>query len=107
MPLAIVLGAALLLVGLIVGAPLWRVRQRRRWAARPFPQSWRRILRRRMPLYRRLPADLQRQLRRAFAAGAGNRDAFASVKLARASLRACLCISSGQAVRAHAQLSAD
>ena len=64
MPLAIVLGAALLLVGLIVGTPLWRVRQRRRWAARPFPQSWRRILRRRMPLYRRLPADLQRQLRR-------------------------------------------
>lgn len=42
----------------------WRgERRRRRIAALPFPHQWRSILRRRMPLYRRLPADLQRQLR--------------------------------------------
>jgi Mlc titration factor MtfA (ptsG expression regulator) len=63
MPLAIVLGLALLLVALIAGAPRWRAARRRRRAARPFPQAWRAILRRRVPLYRRLPADLQRQLR--------------------------------------------
>ena len=42
----------------------WRL-QRRRAAlvGRPFPPAWRGILRRRVPLYRRLPPDLQRQLR--------------------------------------------
>ncbi len=64
MPLAIVLGFALLLVGLIVGAPRWRARRRRAWASRPFPAAWRDVLRRRVPLYRRLPAELQQQLRR-------------------------------------------
>lgn len=42
----------------------WREhRRRRRIGARPFPHAWRAILRRRVPIYRRLPADLQRQLR--------------------------------------------
>lgn len=43
----------------------WRgARRRRRIGDQPFPHAWRSILRRRVPLYRRLPADLQRQLRR-------------------------------------------
>jgi Mlc titration factor MtfA (ptsG expression regulator) len=42
----------------------WRQRRRReRLRARPFPEPWRRILRQRVPIYRRLPADLQGQLR--------------------------------------------
>jgi Mlc titration factor MtfA (ptsG expression regulator) len=64
MSLAIVLLAALLLVGAIAGLPRWRGRRRQVWASRPFPPAWRTILRRRVPLYRQLPADLQHQLRR-------------------------------------------
>ena len=64
MSLAIVLLAALLLVGVIAGLPRWRGWRRQAWASRPFPAAWRTILRRRVPLYRQLPADLQHQLRR-------------------------------------------
>ena len=64
MSLAIVLVAALLLVAAIAGAPRWRAWRRQAWARRPFPAAWRAILRRRVPLYRQLPADLQQQLRR-------------------------------------------
>jgi MtfA peptidase len=64
MSLAIVLLAALLLVGAIAGLPRWRGWRRQVWASRPFPTAWRTILRRRVPLYRQLPADLQHQLRR-------------------------------------------
>ena len=64
MSLAIVLVAALLLVGAIAGGPRWRGWRRQVWASRPFPPAWRTILRRRVPLYRQLPADLQHQLRR-------------------------------------------
>ncbi|MEP6502467.1 MAG: M90 family metallopeptidase [Betaproteobacteria bacterium] len=64
MSLAIVLGLALLLVGLIVGLPRWRALRRQAWASRPFPPAWRTTLRKRVPLYRQLPAELQHQLRR-------------------------------------------
>jgi len=64
MSLVIVLAAGLLLAGLIAGLPRWRALRRRAWASRPFPAAWRTILRRRVPLYRRLPADLQHRLRR-------------------------------------------
>jgi Mlc titration factor MtfA (ptsG expression regulator) len=65
MPLAFILVAAtaLLFIAWQVAHPLLVERRRRRVRARPFPQEWRRILRERLPLYRRLPADLQRQLR--------------------------------------------
>src|SRR5580765_2837622 len=64
MSLAVVLGLALLLAGAIALAPRWRAWRRERWAALPFPSAWRTILRRRVPLYRRLPPHLQQQLRR-------------------------------------------
>lgn len=57
------------LLGLLVGAWLWgpaivagwrRARVRRQ----PFPQAWREILRRRMPAFARLPADVQLQLKK-------------------------------------------
>jgi Mlc titration factor MtfA (ptsG expression regulator) len=63
MPLAILFATSVLLVGLIVGVPRWRALRRRTWASRPFPTEWRTVLRRRVPLYRQLPADLQHQLR--------------------------------------------
>jgi len=64
MPLVLVLLAALLLATAIAGGPRWRAWRRQAWASRPFPADWRHILRRRVPLYRRLPPDLQQQLRR-------------------------------------------
>jgi MtfA peptidase len=48
----------------LAGPPLWAAWQRARLTAPPFPSAWRAVLRRRMPLYRRLPPPLQRQLQR-------------------------------------------
>jgi MtfA peptidase len=60
-----------LLIVLALAALVWpfagtlRTRFRRaRLARMPFPHEWRRILRRRVPLVRRLPADLRLQLQR-------------------------------------------
>ena len=64
MSLAILAIVALLLVAALAGAPRWQAWRRRAWAGRPFPAAWRSILRRRVPLYRQLPPDLQQQLRR-------------------------------------------
>ncbi len=48
----------------LVGPPLWRALRRGRIRRQPFPAAWRDILRRRMPAYARLPADLQLQLKK-------------------------------------------
>ena len=48
-------------IGLLFWLPKYRVR---RALARPFPRPYAKILRRNMPLYSRLPADLQLQLKR-------------------------------------------
>lgn len=53
-----------LLAGGLWGPRAWRAWRRRRVLQQPFPAAWRTILRRRMPLWRRLPADLQLQLKR-------------------------------------------
>ena len=42
--------------------PFFVERRRERLRAKPFPAAWREILDRRVPHYRRLPRDLQRQL---------------------------------------------
>lgn len=55
--LALILAAWLVLPRLLVAV------RRARLQSRPFPPAWRDVLRRRMPAYARLPADLQRQLR--------------------------------------------
>lgn len=57
----LVAGAALLALPLARRG--WREARRARLRRRPFPAEWREILRRRMPAYRRLPPDLQQQLR--------------------------------------------
>lgn len=44
--------------------PAWVAWRRQRVLRQPFPSAWRAVLRRRMPLYRRLPPDLQRRLQR-------------------------------------------
>lgn len=42
----------------------WVARRRRKLQQQAFPTAWRKILRRRVPLFRRLPADLQLQLKK-------------------------------------------
>lgn len=54
----------LLLLGWFVGQPMLRERRREKLRSMPFPAAWRSILRRRVPAYRGLPHDLQRQLQR-------------------------------------------
>ena len=44
--------------------PFLRAWQRRRLQARPFPPAWRAIVQQRVPYFRRLPADLQLQLKK-------------------------------------------
>lgn len=54
----------LLLLGWFVGQPMLLERRREKHRNKPFPAAWRSILRRRVPAYRGLPHDLQRQLQR-------------------------------------------
>lgn len=55
--------AFLLVAGLLL-QPAWLNYRRGRIAARAFPAAWRKILQRRVPLVRRLPTDLQLQLKK-------------------------------------------
>ena len=55
--------ALLLVVGLL-GQPYWLRYRRSRVRAVAFPAAWRKILQRRVPLVRRLPAHLQMQLKK-------------------------------------------
>jgi MtfA peptidase len=55
--------ALLLALAWWLGVPLWRSHRRWRLRQQPFPLAWRRVLRRRVPLVARLPADLQLRLK--------------------------------------------
>ncbi len=63
MPAVIITCLGLLLVLWFVGQPWWTERQRRALRAQPFPAAWREILKQHVPYVRRLPADLQLQLK--------------------------------------------
>jgi Mlc titration factor MtfA (ptsG expression regulator) len=63
LPALILTLLALLLVLWFMGQPYWTERQRRRLRAQPFPTEWRRIMQRRVPYVRAMPADLQLQLK--------------------------------------------
>jgi Mlc titration factor MtfA (ptsG expression regulator) len=56
--------ATLLFVLGLLGLPWWVARKRAQVRAHPFPTAWRKILQRRVPLVRRLPVDLQLQLKK-------------------------------------------
>jgi Mlc titration factor MtfA (ptsG expression regulator) len=64
LPLLIITGLALLLIAWFVGQPWLAARRRARAQAQPYPPAWRAIVRRRVPLAARMPADLQAQLRK-------------------------------------------
>jgi Mlc titration factor MtfA (ptsG expression regulator) len=57
-------GVALLVLVGLWGYPRWMVWRRARVQEQPFPQAWRKTLRKRVPLFTRLPADLQMQLKK-------------------------------------------
>jgi len=63
MPAFIILCLGVLLVMWFAGQPWWLERKRQALRQQPFPAAWRVILRQNVPLYQRLPADLQRQIR--------------------------------------------
>ncbi|MBU2924426.1 zinc-dependent peptidase [Colwellia sp. 1_MG-2023] len=52
-----------LLIGYSVGKPYWRNYQRSRIASMPFKKEWRKVIQKRMPYFRQMPADLQLQLK--------------------------------------------
>ncbi len=62
MALLVIAALALLFVAWVVAEPFLVERRRKSLRARPFPSAWRAILDRRVPYYRLLPPDLQRQL---------------------------------------------
>ncbi len=64
LPILLLVTLALLIVAALVGQPRLKERRRAQLRARPFPDSWRRILRHRVPIVARLPSDLQIRLRR-------------------------------------------
>ncbi len=63
LPILLVTALSLLLAAWLMAHPWLTRRRRERIASRPFPQAWRRILRRRVPFVQRLPADLQMRLK--------------------------------------------
>jgi Mlc titration factor MtfA (ptsG expression regulator) len=62
--LLVIFGIALLVAGWFAGQPIVVEYKRARLRRRPFPDAWREILKRRVPYFRLLPADLQIQLKR-------------------------------------------
>lgn len=56
--------AALSLLVALVGYPRWLRWRRARWQQQPFPAAWRKHLRKRVPMFARLPTDLQLQLKK-------------------------------------------
>ncbi|MEY4767132.1 MAG: hypothetical protein RI907_3805 [Pseudomonadota bacterium] len=64
LPLLALLLVTAVLVGWFAGQPRLAAWLRSRQRAEPFPAEWRRILRRRVPLLSRMPADLQLQLKK-------------------------------------------
>lgn len=64
MSLFIFLGLALVLVAWLLGQPQLTELRRRRIRRQPFPAEWRHTLKRRVPMFRQLPAHLQLQLKK-------------------------------------------
>lgn len=62
MGLLTLLAIAIVLLAWLLSKPARRRRRHEHHGSQPFPAKWRRILRRHMPYYRRLPFNLQRQL---------------------------------------------
>jgi len=51
------------LIGYSIAKPYWRAYQREQVKSQPFKKEWRKIIQKRMPYFRQMPADLQLQLK--------------------------------------------
>ncbi|MEP7068889.1 MAG: M90 family metallopeptidase [Usitatibacter sp.] len=76
MPMALVAGVAFLVIAWLVAQPFLERRRRDALRARPFPAAWEAILAHRVAHVRRLPADLQSQLRSHIQVFIGEKDFF-------------------------------
>jgi Mlc titration factor MtfA (ptsG expression regulator) len=63
LPILLPLFIGALLISYILGKPYWRTFQRNKIIQRPFKKQWRKILSKRVPYFRKMPADLQLQLK--------------------------------------------
>lgn len=63
MPIFIISLIALGLIGYVLLKPYWINRQRQKIKSQPFPKAWRQILKRNVPYFYTMPADLQLQLK--------------------------------------------
>lgn len=59
--LPIILGA--LVMGYFVGKPYWRDYQRKKITMKPFNKHWRKIIHKRIPAFKKMPTDVQLQLK--------------------------------------------
>lgn len=64
MPLVLLLLISVLAIGWILGRPTLQRWRRQRIMAQPFPHIWRKIVKRRLPFFWALPADLQLKLKK-------------------------------------------
>lgn len=62
--LFLLISVGVLIIALLIGKPRWRAYKRKSVASLPFKKQWRKIIQRRMPYFKRMPADLQLQLKR-------------------------------------------
>ena len=63
LPILLPLFIGVVIIAVIIGKPYWREFKRKRVNQVPFPKEWRKILKHRMPYFRKMPADLQLQLK--------------------------------------------
>lgn len=63
LPLFLPVAIAVILIAYSIGKPRWRNYQRNKIRQQPFNKSWRKIIQQRMPYFRRMPTDLQLQLK--------------------------------------------
>lgn len=55
---------AMLILAVFVGRPFWHQHKRKVTSRLPFKKEWRKIISRRMPYFKHMPADLQLQLKK-------------------------------------------
>lgn len=63
-PIYIVLFICAILIGYILLKPYWVKQRRKKIQSQPFPKAWREILRKNVPYFYSMPADIQLQLKK-------------------------------------------
>ena len=58
------ISVGVVIIALLIGKPRWRQYKRKSIVRLPFKKQWRKIIQRRMPYFKKMPTDLQLQLKR-------------------------------------------